>query len=228
MGAWRVFGAGLLFIAAGALQLHSQQSGSENAATVSFALDFPASQPSHYSISIRQDGHGTYESSAKPSADSTDQLYESAFQISTATCDRIFAWARQTHYFAGNLDSGNHKLAFTGKKTLSYEDGAKKYSASFNYSSVSPVQQLTALFQGMGATLEYGRTLSYSHRYQKLALDEELQRMETQARNHELTEIEALNPVLQEIFDDPSVMNVVRARAQRLLEMGKAEATARR
>jgi hypothetical protein len=215
--------AGFLLISVAAWPQGSQQAASGNAAAiVTFTLDFPASDPSHYSISVRQDGHGTYQSSAKASADSEDQLYECAFEVSAANRDRIFAWAKQSEYFAGKIDSGNHKLAFTGTKTFSYQDGLRKNSAAFNYSTMSAVQELTAFFQSMGGTLDYGRMLAYSHRYQKLALDDELKRMETQAKNNELSEIGAITPVLQEIFDDPSVINVVRARARRLIEMGKS------
>ena len=80
---------------------------------------------------------------------------------------------------------------------------------------------MTALFQNVAATLEFGRRLAHYHRYQKLALDDELRRMEDQARHGDLAELQAVNSVLQEIFDDPSVINVVRARAQRIMEMGK-------
>jgi hypothetical protein len=72
----------------------------------------------------------------------------------------------------------------------------------------------------MAGTLEYGRRLAYYHRYQKLALDDELKRMETQAKNNELSEIDGVAQVLREIVDDASVINVVRARAQRLMQMG--------
>jgi uncharacterized protein (UPF0147 family) len=44
--------------------------------------------------------------------------------------------------------------------------------------------------------------------------------MQTQARNDELSEIQSVGPVLQEILDDASVINVVRARAKELIEMG--------
>jgi hypothetical protein len=76
----------------------------------------------------------------------------------------------------------------------------------------------------MAATLEYGRRLTYYHRYQKLALDDELKRMQTQARNNELSEMQSVAPVLQEILDDSSVINVVRARARELIEMGNGVA----
>ena len=79
----------------------------------------------------------------------------------------------------------------------------------------------------MAGTLEYGRRLAYYHRYQKLALDEELRHMEAQAKNAQLSEIQGVAPVLQEIVEDTSVINVVRARAKELIEMGSAEAAGR-
>jgi hypothetical protein len=72
--------------------------------------------------------------------------------------------------------------------------------------------------QNLSATLEFGHRLQYDHRYQKLALDEELKRMEEMARNNELIEVSAIQPILDQIIADPSVINVTRARAQRLLE----------
>jgi hypothetical protein len=50
--------------------------------------------------------------------------------------------------------------------------------------------------------------------------------MEDQARRGELAELQAVQPVLQQIYDDNSVMNVVRARAQRVMNMGKTVAAA--
>jgi hypothetical protein len=49
--------------------------------------------------------------------------------------------------------------------------------------------------------------------------------MEGQAKSNGLAELQAVRPVLQEIYDDATVINIVRARAQRLIEMSKAETT---
>lgn len=191
-------------------------------ATVTFSLDFPASDPARYSISVESDGHAHYECSAKISGDSADQeAYQYDFTFSDATRARIFELAAQANYFSGHLDSGNRKIAFTGAKKLTYKDGERNFSADYNFSTLPAVQQLTSLFQSVGATLEYGRRLTHFHRYQKLALSEELKRMEEQARTGELAELDTVRPVLQEIYDDPSVINVVRARAQRLMEMAR-------
>lgn len=191
-----------------------------DSATVSFSLDFPNSSPEHYSMSVQTDGHAHYDSSGKISQDSdVRDSYQTDFNFTEATRARIFELAAQAHYFSGKIDSGNKKLAFTGAKKLTYKDGEKVSSGEYNFSQQPAVQQLTTLFQSVAASLEYGRRITYFHRYQKLALDDELKRMEDQAKRGELAELQAVSPVLQEVYDDSSVINVVRARARRIIEM---------
>jgi hypothetical protein len=196
--------------------------GKSSTPTVTFTLDFPQSTPEHYSIGVEGTGHARYESTGKTELGADDETYSTEFEVSPMNREKIFEWAKQSQYFAGKIDSGNAKLAFTGAKVLSYQHGRTSNTARYNYSNLEPVRQLTAFFQGMSGTLEYGRRLAYYHRYQKLALDEELKRMEAQAKNNELAEIQGVAPVLREIVGDASVMNVVRARAQELIQMGES------
>src|ERR1700694_1615463 len=189
--------------------------------TITYTQDFPGSDPAHYSIAVSQEGHARYESSGKLSDDSDEvETYQHEFELSPKNCGRIFELARQAKYFAGQVDSANSKLAFTGAKKLIYQGGHRRRSAPSNYSRLPAVEQLPAFFQNLSATLEYGRRLIYYHRYQKLALDEELKRMEAQAKDGTLIELQAVQRVLEEIVADSSVLNVVRARAQRLVALG--------
>jgi aminopeptidase N len=190
-------------------------------AAITFTLDFPGSTPPHYSITVAADGNATYGCNVRIEDDADEQTYKIEFVMSPANRERIFNWAKQAQYFAGKIDSGKRNLAFTGAKVLSYRDGQRSFQAQYNYSSLEAVQQLTALFQNVAGTLDYGRRLAYYHRYQKLALDDELKRMEAEARNNQLSEIQSVAPVLQEIVEDTSVMNLVRVRAKELLEMKK-------
>ena len=191
---------------------------------ITFTLDFPQSNPSHYSITVDSTGHSSYECTGKVAEDSEPQDYRAEFEVSPTTLKKIFDLAKQAKYFAGKIDSGNEKLAFTGAKVLIYQDTQRSNTAHYNYSSLAPVRDLTTLFQGMAGTLEYGRRLEYFHRYQKLALDAELKRMDAQARNNELSELQTVAPVLQGIIDDGTVINVVRARAKELLTYQAASA----
>ncbi|HEY1657019.1 MAG TPA: hypothetical protein VGG14_01625 [Candidatus Sulfotelmatobacter sp.] len=211
----------LLFLSAtflsAAVAVQTQPSNATSR-VVTFTLDFPASTPSHYAISVDSNGHASYESTAKVADDSDPDTYTMEFVMTTADRDRIFEWAKQANYFSGKLDSGNRKLAFTGDKVLSYQDGEHSFTVHYNFSTIEPVRQLTTLFQKMASTLEYGRQLTYDHRYQKLALDEVLKQMEMQSKNGDLSEIQSLAPILNEIVADSSVINVVRARAKELIQ----------
>ena len=187
-------------------------------AVVTFTLDFPTSQPEHYSIRVPSDGSARYQSSGRlpPDSDETDS-FDLDFTVAAQTRQKIFELAAKADYFQEDVDFQHKNLAFTGKKTLTYGDARRSGESTYNYSAHPAVQQLTSLMQSLSATLEFGHRLQYDYQYQKLALDEELKRMEEMARTNQLVEVTAIQPILDQIVADPSVINLTRARAQRLL-----------
>jgi hypothetical protein len=200
----------------------SFSAGAQDVGLVTFTLDFPGSEPSHYVIAVSSDGHSTYESDGKLSPDSEADPFHLDFSVSPDTSGTIFDLARKAHYFQGQIDSNKKRLASTGVKTLTYKDARQSGTGTYNYSLLPAVQQITQLFQNLSTTLEFGRRLQYYHHYQKLALDEELKRMEQMANENELAELPAVVPILQQIANDSSVINPVRARALRLIERAGA------
>ena len=217
----------------------SAHSQAEAPAVVNFSLDFPTSQPEHYSIRVQSDGSGRYQSSGRLSADpdETDShdndsndndshdndshnngSFDLDFTLAAETRQKIFQLAAKAGYFQKDVNSHHKSLAFTGKKTLGYKDARRSGESTYNYSTKPAVQDLTSLMQSLSTTLEFGHRLQYDQHYQKLALDEELKGMEELARANQLIGVTAIRPILDQIIADPSVINVTRARAQRLLE----------
>ncbi len=192
--------------------------GQQPAATVGFTLDFPGANPSHYEIVIASDGAGSYSSNGKFDDKSDPADPETLqFAISENIRTQIFDLAKRAHYFSGKVDSGRKNIANTGAKTLAYKDASHKSQATYNYSGLQPIEQLTSIFQNLSTTMEFGRRLVYFHKYEKLALDDELKRMEEMQKSNGLGDVQAIAPVLKAIANDSSVMNVSRARALRLL-----------
>jgi hypothetical protein len=210
--------------------------------TVTFTLDFPNSSPDHYEITVDSAGHATYVSgrpdgkkAASAPAESSasdlsevapsipDEPFEMSFVMSEANRGRIFRLAQRAGYFSGDLEYKKGRVANTGSKTLAYRDGERHNQATFNYTAKAPAQELTSLFQNIATTLEFARRLQYDHRYQKLALDEELKRMEEMNKEHSLDELQAVASILRQIVADSSVMNVSRGRAERLLARAGVE-----
>jgi hypothetical protein len=213
---------GMFWVAAASAQDASQPTPDvlAQAPTVIFTFDFPQSAPAHYSLRVTQDGRATYESTGKltPEAEGDPFTYE--FQLSDANRGRIFDLTARARYFESDVDYRKGRQANTGKKVLSYRDSTRQHEVVYNYSTHQEIQQLTHIFQGIALTMECARRLQYFHRYQRLAVEEELKRMEEMAQSNDVEELQSIAPVLREIADDKSVLNVTRVRAQRLLALG--------
>ena len=172
---------------------------------------------------MQSDGKAHYESTGRISADSDEtESFDLDFTITTETRQKVFDLAAKSGYFQKDVNSRQKGLAFTGKKTLSYKDDRHSGECTYNYSSNPAVQSLTGLMQSLSETLEFGHRLQYDRHYQKLALDEELKRMEEMVRGNQLIEVASIRPILEQIIADQSVINVTRGRAQRLLEQASA------
>jgi hypothetical protein len=192
-------------------------------AQITFSFDFPGSEPDHYLISISANGKATYDSHIKTAQGSEDDNFHFDFTISPLTVTRIFDLAKRAHYFEGDVDSKKHGMASTGIKTLKYTDAQRSTQAAYNYSRIPAVQELTDFLEKLSTTLEFGRRLEYDHHYQKLALDDELKRMEQMSKQNGLEGLSAVSPILEKIAADTSVINPVRVRARRLLAEGRKE-----
>lgn len=190
----------------------------DSSATVSYKQDFPQSNPEHFEITVGADGQGSYSSNGQLSSATQPGDPETfQFALSNNIREQIFSLAQKAHYFSGKVDSGNGNIANTGKKTLSYKDEKQSGEATYNYSPVPAIQQLTSIFQNLSTTLEFGRRLTFFHKYQKTAIDEDLKRMEDLQRSNNLGDIHTIATVLNSIANDQTVMNISRSRARRLL-----------
>jgi hypothetical protein len=184
--------------------------------TVSYEQDFPGSDPEHYTITVSNDGHSSYKSDGKLGEQGPGVEEEFNFVLSPGTTQQVFDLAKRAHYFEGKIDS-KKKVASTGTKILIYHDGTQENKATFNYSTVAGVQALTQLFQGLSSTLEFGRRLQYYYRHQKLGLNEELTNMQDAQADKQLGDIAPVVPILNEIAKDPTVINVARSKALRIV-----------
>lgn len=210
----RTQNCGLLLVVLLSATVHGQVASP----TVSFSLDFPNANPSHYEVTVGEDGKGSYSSNGQLNQDTAPaDPAPLSFTLSEKVRAQIFALAERAHYFKGKVDSGNKKIANTGVKVLTYKSTNQNSQATYNYSPVAPVQELTAIFENLSTTLEFGRRLNYFRKYQKLALDDDLKRMEELQKEGNLGDVQSIAPILNGIADDASVMNVSRSRALRLL-----------
>lgn len=189
--------------------------------TITFDLFWEAAAPQNYTITVESSGKAKYVSRnptrhEEGSEDASDPDYEVEFTMSPASRDQLFTLAKANNYFQGDFDY-KHKVANTGRKTLTYADPARHFQTTYNFSVNKDIEQITRLFQGISNTIEYGRKLQFMRRFDKLSLDTELRGMEEMAQNGYLAEIQIIAPLLQNLANDTSVLHMARQRAQHLL-----------
>jgi len=211
----------------------------DKAPTVTFTLDRASGEPHRYKISVDSTGRASYqiapaqtganwvsEGSQITEGSRISQASEMAgdppeivkFTMDPATVGHVFELARQTNYFQGDFDYHKHRIADTGRKTLAYADAGRASQTEYNWSENSAIAELTKIFTGIAATLDFGPRLQYLWAHDKLGLDQELSSMESLADSGELAELQIVAPVLQQIASDPSIMNIARERARRILQ----------
>jgi hypothetical protein len=195
---------------------------------VTFDFVLHGGNPPHYTIAIEPEGKASYESDPMPTPKALPgDPYMLKFVVSEPTRTRIFELTRALNYFQGDFEYHGGRIANLGAKTLTYKLGATETHTTYNYSANPQLQELTAIFQNMSNTLEFGHRLTYLHRFEKLGLEAELKSMEEQAKSKQLAELQAVAPELQSILNDSSIINVTRRRAEHLLQLIKADPAAR-
>jgi hypothetical protein len=196
-------------------------------ASITFDCYWEPATPQHYVIVVPDTGNARYVSQSpqqSPDANGVpDEDYRLEFANSPAVRARIFQLAQQAGYFNGDFDFRKHAIASTGNKTLTYKDSTRNFTTVYNWSENPAIDQLTRIFHGISTTIEHGRKLKFLRRFDKLGLEAELKGMERQAELHELAELQIIAPLLENIANDTSVLNIARQRARRLLEQSKGE-----
>lgn len=186
---------------------------------VQFMSDWRAQNPPLYSIAIDSDGRATYhcDPAADPNGGSAPEPYFVEWTASDAIRQKVFDDARKLNFFQNAHFESKAKVAQTGLKTLTYKDGPREYSASYNYSDNPAVRELTELFQSIETTAEMGRKLAHDLRFDRLGVEADLKALQQQQHGGQAIEFGSVLPILQQIANNPDIMRISQQRAAQIL-----------
>lgn len=210
-------------------------SGSQTAgAQVGFTYENKQLQPAKYAFLIEESGSGHFHSQPgdPPPADTASyqslaEAQDRPVQLSRPVVGQIFAIARAQKFFAIKCEDGKDKVAYQGTKQLSYQGPDGSGSCVYNWSKSTAIEKLTTIFGSIAFTLEEGRRLAVEHKHDRLALDQELGVLVDAVKDGRALEVQSIQPVLQEIAEDDSVLERARMRAKKLLDAGNTTASLR-
>ena len=192
--------------------------GAQDQGSVVFLFVWDQGRPwISYSIKVQADGKAHFEGDPNPAETGEGDSFQQDLHVSESNRRKIFDLAKNLNYFQGDFDY-HKKIAQTGKKTLEYQSTAIHNSTTYNWSQNADVQALTRIFQSIATTLDYGRKLAYQYRFDKLGMDARIRELEQLQQQGYVEELQAIEPILQKIADDPNLMRISRESAKHLLK----------
>lgn len=177
-------------------------------ANVEFSLQ-PRDEASHpWTVHLDANGAGNYRESGNSP--------EQQLSVSAATLERIAHGEHRAR--SGKCETRQKNIANTGQKTIRYTGAALDASCTFNYSDDAELMDAVQVFVGIAETVQAGQRLQHDLRYDRLALDAEMDALLANIKNGGALEVANIAPVLHSLVDDDRVIDRVRRKAARLLQ----------
>ncbi len=200
--------------------------GGGEGAQFKYSFENPKLDPASYTMVIDEDGEGKFHSEPGTVAPAdlgalAPQGVAQEITITGPLLRQIFGVARSHHFFAMACESTKDKVAFTGKKLMSYKGSDGAGACTFNYSRDQQLNQLADELAAVAFTINAGRRIRVEHEHDRLSLDAELESLMEAARNGQALQLQNIAPTLELVASDEAVLSRARARANKLLVIMK-------
>ena len=177
---------------------------------VTYSKSFPGSVPAYVEIAVASNGKAVYRETPNDPNPINYQMPEEDTKAIFELCDKL-------DHFKRPLDA-NLKIAFMGKKTFRYENGAEKFETTFNYSQDEDAKALLDRFEKVSETQSLYFDLERSIRFDKLGVNKSLLQLETALDKKRLIGPERFLPLLDRIAKNETYMHMARERAAALAD----------
>lgn len=175
-----------------------------------FSKSFPGSTPAFVAINLDKTGAGDYREEAND-----DNPVR--FQLSETDAVAMFELAAKLGYFDHPLESPL-KVAFMGKKTFRFVDGARKNEVQFNFSEDQSAQALADWFERISESEQLLTNLEVSAKYDRLGVMKALLLLESAYDRKRVVGTAQYLPLLDRIAKNEVYMHQARVRAAGLAE----------
>jgi hypothetical protein len=182
-----------------------------DAPRIFWAKSFPGSVPAYVQVTLDKAGNAEY----REAADDDQPL---KFKLTDAETATVFELADKVDHFKHVLESPL-KVAFMGKKTFRWEDGADKSEATFNYSEDLAAQALLDWFEKMSESAQERIDLERAAKYDRLGVDKALRTLWIALDRKRLVAPEQYLPMLDRIANNESYMHTARTKAAEIAEL---------
>jgi hypothetical protein len=192
-------------------QAPSQTAAASDLPTITYRRVFQGSDPEFVEITVRQDGAATADVRQL-----SDPASPQDFAVGPVLRGKIFDLAQQLRHFQGADLEARRRVAFLGKKTFRWDQGAETYQTEYNYTVDPKASQLQKIFENLAEEQADLAMLEQRLRYDRLGVNQALDQFEQDLDSGVLPEPERFLPVLDRIAEDTRLIEMSRQRARSL------------
>ncbi len=179
-----------------------------------FERDFPGAVPARFDVSLDERGLAVYREVDEEPVELAVGAREAA---------KVFRRAAELKYFGFEVAS-RRKVASTGRKLLRYlADGEVRGEVRFDYSEQPAAREIASWFVKLAATVRHLHELERTYRFDRLGVNQALERLEESHDRNRVVAAQLLVPILRQIAQQPRIVHLARARAEGLLERIRSE-----
>lgn len=175
-----------------------------------YSKSFPGSSPAYVQITVEKTGDVEY----KEAPDDESPL---KYKLRPQETEEVFALADKMDHFKTPVESGL-KVAFMGKKTFRWENGAEKHELDFNYSEDANAKLMWEWFERMTESAQHRIELDRAAKYDKLGVFKAVTMLGAALDKKRLVGLEQYLPTLDRIIKNESYMHTARVRASEIAE----------
>lgn len=193
-------------------------------ATVTFTKSSWNGSPPYYSIAIDSEGDAAYESSPR-SEEKTGVPYTVEFHASAPVRDKIFYLVEQLKFLKlsanevqSSLPAGEAIQHDEPVDTLEFREGSADNQITYHAAKNPLIQEVTAEFEKLSTTLEFGHQLTRLHQSHNPELAREMTQLQETSSQGRIEDLPVIVPALQEIASDKKEDKAVRQEAKALLK----------
>lgn len=186
-------------------------------------VDFsnPGLTPSHWILTIFPDGNGHFRSEGNGQRAEAQVGIEPLgvdrdIRLTARFAERVFQTAQRHNLFNSECDS-HLKVAFEGRKRLSYSGPEGQGVCEFNYSKDKEIQELGEALVSVATTITEGARLENLLHHDPLGLDKETEYLVEASSAGRAQQLCTIRGILEHLAEDDNVLERVRKRARWLL-----------
>ncbi len=181
----------------------------EAPARLVFVKIFEGSAPDYMYVAVQQTGEALY--TGQPDEEARE------FRVSAGTVSRLFGMAASLGNFRGLQLESEHRVAYMGTKTFTFEQGSEKSTVSFNYTENEDAKELQRWFEAIARGRYLYAQLESRLGYDRLGIIPVIRELERDFNSGQIIDPQQFAPLLQQVVSDPQVARLAQTRAGEML-----------